>query len=63
MFTAMSAGTRPPKSHVTMAVFFTVSPIGAMPALARAVCKVQRGGGTELTQFAAVAREAVRIII
>ena len=66
----MSAGTRPPKSQVTMAVFFTVSPSGAM---LRTVCvlgrelvdatRCNRGGTRAAAWIVACKRSAMRNIM
>ena len=65
----MSAGTRPPKSQVTMAVFFTVSPSGAMLltvcVLGRELVDATRCnlGGTRAAAWIAIKRSAMRVIV
>ena len=66
----MSAGTRPPKSQVTMRVSFTAPPSGAM---LRAVCvlgrelvdatRCNRGGTRAAAWIVACKRSAMRIIM
>ena len=66
----MSAGTKPPKSQVTMRVSFTAPPSGAM---LRTVCvlgrelvdatRCNRGGTRAAARIVACKRSAMRIIM